>query len=58
MNQLVAFSDRAPALVAAVGARPSYRFLEFFTAQIRNTHTQSACMRAVSEFVAWARNSV
>jgi hypothetical protein len=27
MNQLVAFTDRAPALIAAAGARASYRFL-------------------------------
>jgi hypothetical protein len=34
MNQLVAMTDRAPALVAAVGERASYRFFEFFTANI------------------------
>jgi hypothetical protein len=38
-DQLVAFTDRAPALVAAGGARASYRFFEFFTANIRNPHT-------------------
>jgi hypothetical protein len=27
MNQIVAFTDRAPALIAAAGARASYRFL-------------------------------
>jgi hypothetical protein len=42
MNQLVAFTDRAPALVAAAGERASYRFLEFFTAQIRNPNTRRA----------------
>jgi hypothetical protein len=40
MNQLVPFTDRAPALIAAVGERASYRFLEFFTANIRNPHTR------------------
>ncbi|MGC2221828.1 MAG: tyrosine-type recombinase/integrase [Methylocella sp.] len=34
MNQLVPITDRAPALVAADGARASYRFFEFFTAQM------------------------
>jgi len=29
-------ADSTPALVATAGARASYRFLEFFTAQIRN----------------------
>ena len=33
MNQLApVVASRAPALVAASGARASYRFLEFFTA--------------------------
>ena len=37
MNQLVPIiGDRPPALVAAAGARASYRFFEFFTANIRN----------------------
>ena len=34
MNQLVIFADRTHALIAAVGARASYRFFEFFTANI------------------------
>ena len=44
--------SRAPALVAAAGARASYRFLEFFTAQIRNPHTPGLCARS-DEFFAW-----
>jgi site-specific recombinase XerD len=54
MNQLaplIAF--HTPALVAAAGARASYRFLEFFTAQIRNPHTRRAYARAAIEFVDW-----
>jgi hypothetical protein len=31
MNQLVAFTDRAPTLVATAGKCPAYRFFEFFT---------------------------
>ena len=51
MNQLVAFTaDRAPALVAASGERASYRFFEFFTAQIRNPNTRRAYARAAVEF--------
>jgi hypothetical protein len=30
MNQLVAFTGRAAALVAATGERASYRFFQFF----------------------------
>lgn len=42
-----------PALVAAAGDRAAYRFLEFFTAQIRNANTRKAYMRSVSEFCDW-----
>ncbi len=42
-----------PVLIAASGARASYRFLEFFTAQIRNQHTRRAYARAASEFFGW-----
>src|ERR1035441_5375006 len=54
MNQLVPIiADRAPALVAAAGARASYRFLEFFTANIRNPNTRRAYARAAVEFFDW-----
>jgi site-specific recombinase XerD len=43
----------APALVAAVGARASYRFFEFYTAQIRNPNTRRAYARAAVEFFDW-----
>jgi hypothetical protein len=47
------FTDRARALVAAAGARASYRFFEFFTAQIRNPNMRRAYASAVQEFLAW-----
>jgi site-specific recombinase XerD len=54
MNQLAPIaSSNAPALVAAAGKRASYRFIEFFTAQIRNTHTRRAYARAATEFFDW-----
>jgi site-specific recombinase XerD len=53
MNQLVPITDRAPALVAAAGERASYRFFEFFTAQIRNPNTRRAYARAAVEFFDW-----
>jgi hypothetical protein len=41
MNQLVLFraAEALPSLIAADGERASYRFFEFFTAQIRNGQT-------------------
>ena len=53
MNQLVVFTDRTHALIAAVGERASYRFLEFFTANIRNPNTRRAYARAAVEFFDW-----
>ena len=55
MNQLVTFTaaQHVPALIATAGERAAYRFLEFFTAQIRNPHTRRAYARAVGEFCAW-----
>ena len=54
MNQLAPITAaHAPALIAASGPRSSYRFLEFFTAQIRNAHTRRAYARAAAEFFDW-----
>jgi Phage integrase, N-terminal SAM-like domain len=53
MNHLIALAARAPALVAAAGERASYRFLEFFTANIRNPNTRRAYARAVMDFFDW-----
>jgi site-specific recombinase XerC len=54
MNQLAPIAAPAvPALVVAAGERASMRFLEFFTANIRNPHTRRAYARAAQEFLAW-----
>jgi hypothetical protein len=48
-------SPALPALVAASGDRAGVRFVEFFTATIRNPHTRRAYGRAVGDFLAWCR---
>src|SRR3954447_8283118 len=54
MNQLATLATaNAPALITAAGERAAYRFLEFFTPQIRNPHTRRAYVRAVGAFCAW-----
>jgi site-specific recombinase XerD len=54
MNRLAPVNGtRGPAFVAASGPCASYRFLEFFTAQIRNPHTRRAYARAAAEFFDW-----
>ncbi len=42
-----------PALVARLGEAVSWRFIEFFTANIRNPHTRRAYARACSRFFGW-----
>jgi site-specific recombinase XerD len=58
MNQLVPFRSLAasPALIAAAGESAKLRFVEFFTANIRNRNTRRAYAQAVSEFLAWCEH--
>ena len=55
MNQIVTLrSTKAfPSLIAAGGESVKLRFLEFFTANIRNPNTRRAYAQAVSEFLGW-----
>jgi integrase/recombinase XerC len=58
MNQVVPFIGPAsPALIAAAGDHAGVRFIEFFTANIRNPHTRRAYARAVAEFLAWCESA-
>jgi len=45
-----------PALFAAAGERAVRRFLEFFTANIRNKNTRTAYAQAVWRFSAWCES--
>src|ERR1700737_3814717 len=45
--------DALPAIIRARGERTSRRFIEFFTANIRNRNTRSAYARAVKQFFDW-----
>ena len=42
-----------PALIADLGEPASWRYVEFFTANIRNPHTRRAYARACVRFFAW-----
>ena len=42
-----------PALFAGAGARASTRFIEFFTANIRNPNTRRAYLNATAAFSEW-----
>jgi site-specific recombinase XerD len=45
--------ETLPAAIAAAGARTSERFIEFFTANIRNRNTRMAYAVAVRQFFNW-----
>jgi site-specific recombinase XerD len=42
-----------PAIIAAAGEQASWRYIEFFTANIRNPHTRRAYARACARFFSW-----
>jgi integrase/recombinase XerD len=45
--------EALPAIIRAQGERASHRFIEFFTATIRNRNTRAAYARAVKQFFDW-----
>lgn len=45
--------ETLPAIVASRGEKASWRFVEFFTANIRNPNTRRAYARAVGDFLHW-----
>ena len=56
-NQLIVLTPESalpvPALIANAGRRASRRFVQFFTANIRNPNTREAYARAINAFLAW-----
>jgi len=45
-----------PALIADLGDDASWRYIEFFTANIRNPNTRRAYARACARFFAWCED--
>jgi site-specific recombinase XerD len=48
--------DALPAIIRDRGERTSRRFIEFFTASIRNRNTRAAYARAVKQFLDWCED--
>jgi len=42
-----------PVVIAQTGEQASWRYVEFFTANIRNPHTRRAYARACARFFSW-----
>lgn len=49
-------SGLLPSLIQSAGPKAARRFLEFFTAQIRNRNTREAYRRALVDFLAWCQD--
>ena len=45
--------ENLPAVIGRAGEAAARRFIEFFTATIRNKNTRAAYAEAVSQFFAW-----
>jgi site-specific recombinase XerD len=45
--------DQLPAVIVRAGESAAWRFVEFFTATIRNRNTRAAYAQAVTQFFAW-----
>src|SRR5579872_7319508 len=45
--------ERLPAAIGRAGDAAAWRFVEFFTATIRNKNTRAAYTEAVGQFFAW-----
>ena len=54
-QNLTAFAG-LPAIISAAGERASFRFVEFFTANIQNPNTRAAYGRAVRELCEWCED--
>jgi len=48
--------ERLPAAIARAGEKAASRFVEFFTANIRNKNTRAAYAEAVRQFFSWSEN--
>jgi hypothetical protein len=49
--------EHLPAAIVRAGERASWRFIEFFTANIRNKNTRAAYAHAVTEFFRWCKRA-
>lgn len=46
-----------PAIIVDAGEKAGKRFIEFFTATIRNANTRRAYAKAVGDFLTWCQQS-
>jgi integrase/recombinase XerD len=51
------YNPTLPALIDAAGERAAWRFLEFFTVNIRNPNTRTAYKQAATSFLNWCQGN-
>jgi site-specific recombinase XerD len=56
LSTAVTDAHLVPALIADLGEQASWRYVEFFTANIRNPNTRRAYVRACSRFFRWCED--
>ena len=56
-SEAAAFHAMIPTLIADAGDQASWRYIDFFTSNIRNPNTRRAYARACGTFLAWAKNA-
>src|SRR5580700_9201790 len=54
--EVAALHAMIPALIADAGDQAAWRYVDFFTANIRNPNTRRAYARACSRFFAWCED--
>lgn len=52
-NDITHYAPAIPSLITNAGEQATYRFIEFFTANIHNPNTRTAYLRAVQRFSRW-----
>jgi integrase/recombinase XerD len=55
-NELIVAPPALPSLIAHAGERATWRFLEFFTVNIRNRNTRAAYGQAAGAFLRWCED--
>jgi integrase/recombinase XerD len=48
--------ENLPAIISRAGERATWRFIEFFLANIRNKNTRAAYAQAIGQFFSWCEN--
>ena len=57
LPKLLSTNANVPVIVSKLGERATYRYIEFFTAQIRNENTRRAYLTSTTQFFDWCNSN-